>query len=257
MLTFEFDTRELTAGLTRTALEAVPRAIANGLNDTVKDVQSTMRGDLPSRFTIRNPAFINRLVKINRDDFARNDKHEAIVRIQGPESVLGSDQRAAAVLTRHEEGGVHQQSPDSPFYVPAHALRPTEAAVIPRRQYPAALGITPRRTVEGGFSNPTRVGLSRGGFSIRGKSRTFTVPIGNPMGWTPGIYQREGGRGEDRNDIQLLWLFVQRVRLQPRLRFYATGNDIVQRRGAQHLVTAIERELLRILGRSHVYFGRG
>lgn len=247
MLTYDFDTRELTAALSRVNQQVIPRAVATGLNDTVKDVQASVRAGVASRFTVRNPGFINRLIKIGREDFARADKHEAIVRIQGPETVLGSDQRAASILTKHEEGGTFLKSPTEPFYPPSHALRPTPQTVIPRRLYPSALGISARRTIEGGFTAP----------SMRGKSRTFAVPIGNAKGATPGIYQREGGEGADRNDIQLLWLFVQRIKLKPRLRFYQTGNEVVTERGAQHLATALERALLRLLGRGYTYLGNG
>jgi hypothetical protein len=253
MLTFDLDTRELTAALSKVNQSVIPKALSDGVNDTAKDFQATLRAGVHSRFVVRSGGFIDRMIKINREDFATPNKPEAIVRIQGPETVLGPDTRASEILTRHEEGGTHVRPSDSPFFVPAHTLRPTKTTVIPRRMYPVNLGITARRTIEGGFTTPKRGDVYGLGNTILGKRGTFLAPIGNRMGLTPGIYQRD----KEAGTIQLMWLLVQEVRLKPRLRFYATGEEVVLQRGSQHLASAIERALLRILGKGYVHLGSG
>lgn len=209
-------------------------AMALTINKTLDEAQEKMRAGIRQRFTIRGRAagFVDRLVKRRREDFARRDNLIGRLRIEGPEGEL----ERAKILTRHEEGGErttgigHTIDPVTRvgnfFFIPTEHIRYPFSASVPRRLFPAYLGLQPMRSIAGGSTIKTHH-TRTGKLQLKGKSRTFILFSPNGRPW--GIYQRgEGTRGKTRGyDIRLIWRFDKRITLKPRLQFYDTGRQSV------------------------------
>src|SRR4051812_22898085 len=129
-------------------------ATALAMNRTLDEAQAEERIGINERFTLRprGRAFINRLVKRRREDFATPQRLTARLRIEGPENDLDR----AQILTRHEDGGTRSPSGGGGsidptyqtkglFYIPTNVIRPTFPSEVPRRLYPANLRLTERR----------------------------------------------------------------------------------------------------------------
>jgi hypothetical protein len=77
-------------------------ALSQAINDSLDDSQSEVQRGLGSKYTLRRPTFVKRLVKRERTDFAKKDKLLGAVRITG----TGAGGRAVGdLLAKFEEGG--------------------------------------------------------------------------------------------------------------------------------------------------------
>lgn len=213
-------------------------AMALTINRTLDEAQVQIRAGIRQRFTIRgrSAGFIDRLVKRRREDVATKERMTGRLRIEGPEGDLAR----AKILTRHEEGGPrtvgigYSIDPVTRmggfFHIPTEILRHPFSASVERKMYPAHLGLTARRTIEGATVVPGHRRTRAGKDQIKGKQRTFVLfsPSGRP--W--GIYQRgDGTPGKTRNyDIHLIWRFDRQITLKPRLQFFETGRETIQQR---------------------------
>lgn len=223
---------------TQEALNQLPFAVSVALNKTAEDVQEEVRGSLRRNFTI-NPAkraFFDRMIKIRRSDRATKYKLATAVRVEGPESSTSRGEREH-LLTRHEEGGVARaRLPHShPLAIPTREVRPGPYDVAPRRLYPSSLRLVERRSPDGVLA--AKRGVKR---KIGGSRRSFFV-IGQPgSGDRWGVYERVG---KGRRDIRMLWSFRERVTNPPRLRFYATATDTINRVWPANLAEALRKAL--------------
>lgn len=235
MLTIEVDPRPITEGFSRLVQRQVPYATALALNETAKVVQRTEQEAQDRRFTIApaRRAFMRRLVKIPRGSWATKQRPEVTVRILGPEN----DEGRGALLDRHEDGGTQvARDPLRPFFIPADVLRPGEYDLPPRKLYPSALGLAPYRLISGGETVRGARTTKRGTVQLRGKLRTFVIPVGNTQNTGAGIYQREG-----KEEIQRLWLLSPRVRLKARLRFRASATETAAEELPRQFVAALAK----------------
>ncbi|MDB4906376.1 MAG: hypothetical protein JWO05_1160 [Gemmatimonadetes bacterium] len=219
-------------------------ATARALNVTATQIQEAERGTINTNFTVRKSGFINRLVKIRKDDWATKENLRARVRIEGPQN----DEGRSVILTRHEEGGSHSKSgadssADSHFYIPTDVIRHPFSASIPQRLYPKNLRLQTRRTPDG-VLGPNSRKTKRGKVVLEGKLRTFVLNYPNsdrPI----GIFQRkEGKRGKSaRTDISLIWYYSRTVKLKPRLQFANTSRRIYEARYRANFATMYAQAL--------------
>lgn len=200
------------------------------MNRTLDEGQLQQRAGIHQRFIVRNPRFIDNMVKRQRDDFATPQRLVARLRIIGPE---GSEDRAQ-ILTRHETGGErttgkggYSQDPvyhtAGYFYLPTRIIRGTPTAVIPRADYPTNLRLVPRHAIEGGMMAARSRTTRKGVIQLQGKRRTFV--LFEPGDGAPiGIFQRHDGRKgkSERDDIVMIWNYRRSITLKPRLQFFAT-----------------------------------
>lgn len=205
-------------------------ATALAMNRTLDEGQQAQRAGIHQRFIVRNPRFIDNMVKRQREDFATAKQLIARLRIIGPEN----SEARAQILTRHEDGGTRTTgrggySADPVyhtagfFYLPTRVVRPTPTAVIPRADYPANLRLAPRRDISGGTLAPKTRSTKSGVVQLVGKRRTFV--LFERGGTTPiGIFQRHDGvKGKsERDDIVMIWNYRRTITLKPRLQFFAT-----------------------------------
>jgi hypothetical protein len=230
------DPSQLVSGLALYARK-LPYAAMVALNRSDEEVQARLQQELFLKFTVRNPTFMQRLIKIKGEDRATTQRLVARVRIEGPEG----DEKRGDVLTRHIDGGTHTKAGGGYsidpnfrmrgyFFIPTEVLRFPATAIIPKRLYPANLRLVPRKDIVGEMPVRTRQ-TKRGAIIIQGKLRTFVLNWPNtdtPM----GVFQRgTGAKGKtNRTDINLIWYLSRSVRLKPRFPFYALARRTFEER---------------------------
>jgi hypothetical protein len=199
----------------------IPFAAANALNRTAEEAQEAQRRGMSERFVIRKPWVLQR-VKIERGDRATKDRLEVTVSVD----------EKGRFLRKFEEGGEKVAlDRNFPIAIPTEEIRPTPQALVPLAYYPKNLRLVARRDVKGVLAAKTRVGPS-GVTQWLGKRRTFILDPTQHRGakvW--GIFEREGP-----NDIRLIWVLKQRIKIPRRLEFIPTILDAVQRRWADNFV---------------------
>jgi len=190
----------------------LPKVLANAINRTTEEAQARGRQRMHQVLTIRTSAsaqFMERLLKFRPDERARVDRLRAWLRVEGPATKsrrgIGNG-RTEDLLLRHEGGG---SSRTGPLFIPADSLRPSPTTVVPRALYPVALGLAPRRGIDGSTTAARRQG-KRGAFMMPGL----------------GIFQRTGP-----DDVEKLWHFTEKVRTPARLRL----NDTIRRTVAERM----------------------
>jgi hypothetical protein len=226
----------------------LPFAIMNTINRTLNDIQTSVRKEtLAKRFTVapQKVRFVENLVKRRSDDIASKQSLIGRVRIEGPEN----DASRSVILARHERGGTSHMV-TYPLFIPTKDIRPNDYALVPKKYYPSALGLSDRRAIDGGFvPGSTRgkrraiPGLATPVNKLRkaGVGATFILkPKANLKAW--GIYQRVGsGKGGD--SLKMLWAFRTQIRLKPRLDFYGTSRRVVADRITGHFQQALAQAL--------------
>lgn len=237
MYTVTMDVTKFDTALDALSARQLPFAASLTLNRSAEEVQTRLRQEEYLKLTIRNPQFMERLVKIKGEDRATKSRLVARVRIEGPE---GSE-RLGGLLARHIEGGVVTKpgggySIDPTFQVegmqqiPTEVLRFPKSAIIPRRLYPTNLRIVSRKDVVGTL--PAKVHkTATGKYQLKGKQRTFVLNV--PGTNTPlGIFQRGTGAGgkTNRTDINLIWYFKKSITLKPRYPFYTLSDRVFTER---------------------------
>lgn len=226
---------DAVAKLMAAAARQVPFATANGLNATVKDVQTEQRKVMSRNFAIRRQDFIEKHgVKIM--EFANKTK---LV------TVIGNDPKAN-FLTKFEDGGEKRARAGRNLAVPRGVKRNKRDIITPANR-PKSFDFREHITTGGQVSfqgkargrgkNRARQQITFGGEGgkrqLKGKFRTFILHT--PMGG--GIYQRVGrgkksaGIGQD-NNIRLLYRFMPKAHINPRFHFHETAERVVQQRWA-------------------------
>lgn len=246
--------RVLRKGETMPAMaKQLAYAAALAMNRTLEEGQEAQRNALYGTFRMRGTnQFFSNMVKIRPEDRARRDRLVARLRIEGPESDLAKGN----LLARHEAGGQRSTGQGGAsvdpsfrlrgmFYLPTPQLRPSFDQAIPRRLYPANLGLTARRDVSG--TTAVR-GIHRtwtGKTQLKGKDRTFVLFSNTGKPW--GIFQRIGTssvryarnkagfmvrRDDGTRDpnIKRIWRFQPTVTLKPRLNFQQRMTRVVNER---------------------------
>lgn len=184
----------------------VPYATARAINDTLVSAQKDIRQGLHQRFDVRRRQFIERTIKIRKQDFAKKIKLEGTLRVDP----------TRPVLAKHERGGT--QRPQG-----RHFAIPTGTKKKRTKRFP---------TLKARYS-PFR----RRGGQILGEKRTFIISSGT----APGLYQRVG-RGR-RSRVKQLFAFKRSVSLDARLRFVETARRVVHRDYARNFHRWLERAM--------------
>lgn len=214
MIEIVVDTDKATRFLTDVEKRQIPFATSLAINRTADEALAQAKRHAFSVFTFRDKRFPQFMFK----HIERSNKNKLLARvgITGPK---------ASILTRHEKGGLFTASdPFKPFYIPTAELRPTKGTAIPRNMYPKALRLMERGAPSGTL--PAMGKMSRTGKPMfKGKRRTFTIP--SPSGRPIGVFQRYGS---GRRHIRMLWRYVDRLNVPPRLKFEETAAKVVNER---------------------------
>jgi len=192
--------------LFRNVERQIPFATAQAINSTLTGAQREIRGGLNRRFTLRRKQFIERTIKINRQDFATKTKLEGKLQVD----------RDRPVLAKHERGGRKQAKS-------GHLAIPTGTRHRRTKRFP---------TLKSRYG-PFR----RRGSRILGKDRTFIISSGA----SPGLFQRTG-RGR-RSKIKQLYAFKRSVPIEARLRFVETATHVVHRDYARNFHRALDQAI--------------
>jgi hypothetical protein len=188
---------------------------AQALNDSAKLAQSRIRAGLRTRFHLRQPAFMDRTIKIVA--FAN-------VGAQRPYAEIAVDNtKKNLILSLFEDGGARLPFVGKNTAVPitGQAARPSVSDSVRADLQFGALSFkysAAFRTKVG-----KRIALSKrklgGEYLIwRGNQRTFILPQSKraPLG---GVFQRVGPK---RDDIRMIYSFKANVRLRAALSFVDT-----------------------------------
>ncbi len=184
----------------------IPYATAGAINTTLTTAQREIRGGLERRFTLRRKQFIERTIKINRQDFATKTKLEGRLQVD----------RDRPVLAKHEHGG--RKQPKS-----GHLAIPTGTRHRRTKRFPTL------KSRYGPFRHQGR--------RLLGKDRTFIIATGS----SAGLYQRTG-RGR-RSKIKQLYAFKRSVPIEARLRFVETATRVIHRDYARNFHRALDRAM--------------
>ncbi|MGN6104068.1 MAG: hypothetical protein ACTHU0_03115 [Kofleriaceae bacterium] len=229
--------------------------MSKALNTLAKVGQQQVRSTLdPQHFTIApsRRAFLERLVRINRGDWATKTKPWVTIGINQGETGTGKDR--SQILGRHEAGGERDATdPMKPFFIPTEELRTGARDLPPRSMYPTALRVMEGRgIVSYTVVNGKRKGLhgtlriqsrttARGKVQIQGKRDTFVMgalgpqDLRNPKAW--GIWRRTG---PGKRDIEPIWWFRRSIHLTPRLQFGKTVAAVVDAQWQGAMVAALD-----------------
>lgn len=135
----------------------VPFATSKAINRTLEQSQQGIRQHLNTGgyFRLRRKEFVERTIKINREDFATKRKLEGTIRVDPTRDVLA----------KFEEDREKRPRDGSHIAVPIEAKR-NKAEVIPRAQRPKALLAAGKaflgKTRKGTLAIMARVGRGRG-----------------------------------------------------------------------------------------------
>jgi hypothetical protein len=242
LLEIQVDTT-LVQQFIRQAPDQFAFAAAIALNRTGEDANAALRQAIPQAFTLRDPRLLRYVAPSTLPRDQQANKHTL--------SVVLKTEAKGRILDPFEFGTPHRQaSPDQPVAIPTGDLRFTKQTVIPRRWYPANLGLTPRKEAgslkpyyalgKGAIAKgltPFKTG-ARGGVQVQGKLRTFVLDPKYQRGVSPkqrGVYVRIG---PDKGDIRMIWRFVDQVPRPTHLRFRETAERTVAERWEPNFIGA-------------------
>jgi len=192
-------------------------AIANALNQTLKDVQVAERAPLADQLHLRGKReFLLRQIAVLTFASAARSTFEGRARI---------GQRPGLMLSKFESGGTHQASRGPNVAVPKiGGARPTADSDVPEAYYLRTLALKSRAS-----RAQKRVG---GVGRITGNNDTFLVP-------NVGIYQRQGTK------VVKLYSLRPFVSIPKRLNFQQTGVRVANARWPINMKAAIAYEVAR------------
>lgn len=255
-LNIKVDTDSLIANLHERYHNQLPFAVSKGINQTAKDIQTGIRAKLTQTVITRTPqsaAWISRLVKINRGDWATKDSLVARVAI-GPRGFSEGDKRT--LLPMVDQGGIRtsrMQIGHGGIFAQgstAVPLRNSASEVIPRYMYPSALGLQAIRSI-GGTGEAATFRAGRGkhsrrkvrqrltGMLMKGTNRTFLIKTKKGEGL---LIQRTGpgGRGGKGRVEGRAWFVIKpSVTVPARHFFHPTARAIAKGRLTPNLQDAI------------------
>jgi hypothetical protein len=240
-LNINVDTDALIANLHERYHNQLPFAVSKGINQTAKDIQAAIRAKLTQTVVTRTPkstAWISRLVKINRGDWATKESLVARVAI-GPRGFSEGD--AKTLLPMVDQGGVRtsrMQIGHGAIFAQgsvAVPLRTSVMEVIPRYMYPSALGLQAIRSIGGtGEAATFRAGRGKhsrrkvkqrlAGMLMKGTNRTFLIKTKKGEGL---LLQRTGpgGRGGKGQITGRAWFIIKpSVTVHARRFFHPTAQ---------------------------------
>lgn len=128
MIQIQVDARDALTYLQRVSQQA-PFAVSLALNKVANHAQSAVRDGIKRTYTLRREQFVLNTVKINREDRARKDKLDAIVRIDPERNILA----------KFEEGGTKTARDGRNIAIPTTNVRRNKADILQRSQRPRAL----------------------------------------------------------------------------------------------------------------------
>lgn len=180
--------------------DQVPFATSKALNELAKLFQRKQTDAILEDFTVRDRTFMRRAVKIK--PFARKRSLFAQVQIEPPGGA-----RTADILAKFERGGTKRPQ-GSRLAIPQEVRR-TKTGKIRTNLRPSKLNL---KSVSGQLSE--------------GDQRTFSIRRSGGRG---GIFQRVG-RGA-RSKVRLLYAFIPRARIRPRLGFIKRAKSVAKEFG--------------------------
>lgn len=222
---------DMLGELNDAAREQLPFAMAQAINMTVEDAQQAVRDRILMRgFTMRSAnsaRWLTNQVKFYRGDRATKYKLEAALTVEGGAGFGQRDPGSSvgrSLLAFLEEGGTRQgvrPIGDGSVFGPSIVVpaRTSPMDQIPRSLYPANLGLSPRRAIEGGWTR-----AHGGKWSLRGARRTFVVRTAAAQ----GIVLQRFGKG--RAGVRALFFIRPRVQVRGRHFFYPVVQQVVQER---------------------------
>jgi hypothetical protein len=208
-------------------------ASAVALNRTAEEINAGIRQRMQRNFTIRDPRLLNYIAPLTIPAALRATREK-------PRVVLETAARGS-LLVPFQEGEPKVGTPDRPVAIPTRQLRFSRHTIIPKRWFPANLGLTPKRDPAGqqyyalgrnairDRKTPIRVTKS-GAVQIKGKNRTFVLDPRYHKGVSPeqaGVYIRIGPK---RDDIRMLWRYIPSVPRPRILVFFETARSIQEQR---------------------------
>lgn len=214
--------REVSDFMKQVFSDQAPFALQQGVRTTTLQAQEAQRKHQREVFTIRNPYFMDRGVKISQ--WPRKQDPTAIIRIHPP----GGEKRVD-IITRHEEDSERTPERSKALVVPAK--HGSERGVIRRsnKLHPSKWKL---RRVDGGSSS-TQVYRGRNGIYL------IRHPDGSGV-----VRQRTGpGRhGSHQGSVPIFFL-RRRTPLDPQLDFVANVTRIVEERWEDNIAEAWDRAL--------------
>lgn len=204
----ETNAPEVAAWMRRVYRDQIPFATSRAINATALSFQDKQRKGIQERFTIRRD-WVLRGVKINREDFARKNKLEAIVRIDP----------ARDFLVKFEQGGTKHPT-GSRLAIPDEVRR-TKSGVVSRVLRPRALDFE-------------AVGEGR----YVGAKKTFMLR--KPGG--RGVIFQFFGRRRNRK-TRTLYTFAPSAKIDPILRFEQTASETIRREFEEHFSREFDRAI--------------
>ena len=189
----------------------VAYSTAQALNETAKQAQREEREHVHKVFTVRNPQFIDRLIKIGA--FASVAQNRPYVDVYVDQRPLKSQ----VLLPTFEEGGVKLPRFGQNIAVPITGgpARPVFSDTIPQEMRIPALRFrqvkTGRKPADAAHRHTVNSGVV-----WKGRLGTYLIP-------NVGIFQRQGDRSV------LIYTFKKSVRLDSRLAFGKTISEVFAR----------------------------
>lgn len=228
-LNIQIDAEYLKAKTKREA-KNLAYSTAQALNDTAKDVQMRIQGDVKKLFHIRK----------GRSDFSQEtgdqpsrSERSFIVRqikiftwanvMKGKLfAEIGVNNRPRLLLAKFEKGDMRE-----PFVGKRVAVPITETARKGSIKNPVNVALTFNRLAL--KPHKTKTGKKQ----VKGKMRTFILPktATHPMG---GVYQRIGPK---REDIRMVYSFQRAFRLRAVLRFVKRAEETYIKRFRENFLT--------------------
>lgn len=207
----------------------IPYAASIALNRTGEEANAAIRQQMLREFTVRDRNLLRYVApqQIPAPDRATKDRLSVLLQTEGK----------GRILNPYETGMRHdQRAPDEPVAVPTRDLRFTRQTVIPRRWYPANLGLVAKKGPTGSYFALGRGAIknkatpfhttARGAVQTKGKLRTFVLDPKQNRGLSPeqwGVYVRIGPK---REDIRLIWQYRASVPRPRILHFEATARRV-------------------------------
>lgn len=208
---------------------------ALGMNRTMDEAQARVKSTLSGRFTLRRKAFIeNTIYRKPREDFATKDKLEARVQVN-PERDF---------LAKFEEGGdKHPTGGRKALGIPVlGGARPTRGALVPEKFKLKALFFSKQGLLSQAKAIASTVKKSGRKALLKASGKSYVSMNGK-------VFEIVGTKKSPR--LKLLWVFKQSVRIAPRLKFVATGSEVIAARAVPNISGAIDVEVTRGLTTSN------
>lgn len=205
-ITIKVDHKKAVAQLNDDAERQIPFALAKGINETIKDVQTSERVNLRRKFTLRRPEWADRSVKITK--FASKRDPSATIGIHPPGA--GGDERSD-ILGKFETDTV-KEAHHGRVAIPIAAKR-TKRDIVRANQRPRAIIASGKAFVIEHTKNP----------AVQLIVRTI-------------------GRGR-RRVLETLYLLVKRVRLTRKLEFRERAEQAVDRSWVTNMRKALAEAL--------------